>query len=95
MRKTNSFAALISFLTLGVGAVLILAVTGGESNAQSLWISAVTVIIALIASSAIKIADQWERVVILRLGRFRSLAGPDCSSSSPSSRPSLTGSTRA
>ena len=76
MRKTNSFAALISFLILGAGAVLILAVTGGESNAQSLWIAAVTVIIALIASSAIKIADQWERVVILRLGRFRSLAGP-------------------
>ena len=76
MRKTNSFAALISFLILGAGAVLIVAVTGGESNAQSLWIAAVTVIIALIASSAIKIADQWERVVILRLGRFRSLAGP-------------------
>ncbi|MGH6907262.1 MAG: slipin family protein [Aestuariivirga sp.] len=76
MRRTNSFAALISFLILGAGAALIFAVNGGEWNARSLWIAAVTVLIALIASSAIKIADQWETAVILRLGRFRSLAGP-------------------
>ena len=76
MRRTNSFAALISVLILGAGAALILAINGIEPNPQSLWIGAVTVLIALIASSAIKIADQWEKAVILRLGRFRSLEGP-------------------
>ena len=76
MRRTNSFAALISVLILGAGAALILAINGIEPNPQSLWIGAVTVLIALIASAAIKIADQWEKAVILRLGRFRSLEGP-------------------
>jgi regulator of protease activity HflC (stomatin/prohibitin superfamily) len=33
-------------------------------------------VIAIIASYSIKIADQWEKTVVLRLGRFRSLEGP-------------------
>jgi regulator of protease activity HflC (stomatin/prohibitin superfamily) len=33
-------------------------------------------IIALLVSLAIKIADQWNRAVVLRLGRFHSLRGP-------------------
>jgi hypothetical protein len=33
-------------------------------------------IVAFIVSYSIKIADQWERVVVLRLGRFRALKGP-------------------
>jgi regulator of protease activity HflC (stomatin/prohibitin superfamily) len=32
--------------------------------------------VALIVSSAIKVADQWDRVVILRLGHFHALKGP-------------------
>ena len=76
MRRANSFAALISFLVVCVGAALIFAVNAGQFDAKGIWIAAVTIIIALITSSAIKIADQWEKAVILRLGRFRSLAGP-------------------
>jgi regulator of protease activity HflC (stomatin/prohibitin superfamily) len=33
-------------------------------------------LVALIVSSSIKIADQWEKSVVLRLGRFHSLRGP-------------------
>ncbi len=76
MRKTNSFAALISFLILCLGAALMLAFSGGQAGAGSIWIGTITVIVALIAANAIKIAAQWEKAVILRLGRFRSLAGP-------------------
>jgi regulator of protease activity HflC (stomatin/prohibitin superfamily) len=36
----------------------------------------VSAVIAFVVSYAIKIANQWERVVVLRLGRFRSLEGP-------------------
>ena len=35
-----------------------------------------TIIIASFVSSSIKIADQWEKAVVLRLGHFRSLNGP-------------------
>lgn len=33
-------------------------------------------VFALFVSLAIIVADQWERAVILRLGKFRSLKGP-------------------
>src|SRR6202041_1797370 len=39
-------------------------------------IAILTVIVAFVVSSSVKVADQWERVVVLRLGRFRSLEGP-------------------
>jgi regulator of protease activity HflC (stomatin/prohibitin superfamily) len=35
-----------------------------------------TLILAGIAASATKIANQWERVIVLRLGGFRSVTGP-------------------
>ena len=33
-------------------------------------------VVAMIASSAIRVADQWDRAVILRLGKFHALKGP-------------------
>jgi regulator of protease activity HflC (stomatin/prohibitin superfamily) len=33
-------------------------------------------ILAIVVSSAIQVADQWDRVVILRLGHFHALKGP-------------------
>jgi regulator of protease activity HflC (stomatin/prohibitin superfamily) len=37
---------------------------------------AVVVVAAALLAAAIKIASQWERAVVLRLGRFRALNGP-------------------
>lgn len=34
------------------------------------------VVVGLVVSSAVRIAPQWERVVILRLGRFNRIGGP-------------------
>ena len=31
---------------------------------------------AILAASAIRVADQWDRQVILRLGQFQALKGP-------------------
>jgi regulator of protease activity HflC (stomatin/prohibitin superfamily) len=39
-------------------------------------IGVISFLTAIIISSAIKIADQWEKAVVLRLGRFQSLRGP-------------------
>ena len=55
---------------------LMLAIYGISGRAESIAIGAVAFVMALVVSSAIKVADQWERVVVLRLGRFRSLRGP-------------------
>ena len=43
---------------------------------ESLMIAVGSVIFAFIVSYSVKVADQWERVVVLRLGRFRALRGP-------------------
>jgi regulator of protease activity HflC (stomatin/prohibitin superfamily) len=41
------------------------------------WLAAIIgVIVALLIASAIKIADQWEKAVILRMGKFIGLKGP-------------------
>jgi regulator of protease activity HflC (stomatin/prohibitin superfamily) len=37
---------------------------------------ACALVLAYIAASAIKVADQWSKAVVLRLGKFRSLEGP-------------------
>ena len=43
---------------------------------ESVWIAVIAFVIAIFVSLSIKVADQWERAVILRLGKFRSLNGP-------------------
>ncbi len=45
-------------------------------HVASAVLAIVTLIVAFAVSSSIKVADQWEKVVVLRLGRFRSLEGP-------------------
>ena len=40
------------------------------------WIGAVAFTLALLISVSFKIADHWERAVVLRLGKFTGLRGP-------------------
>ena len=47
-----------------------------RTDTGAIWIGVIFFLVALIVSSAIKIADQWEKAVVLRLGRFHSLRGP-------------------
>jgi regulator of protease activity HflC (stomatin/prohibitin superfamily) len=74
MRKSSSFSALIFVVILCIGGGLAFAMN--RANMENAWIGVITVVIAFVAYLGIKVADQWERVVILRLGKFRSLKGP-------------------
>ena len=76
MRKSSSFAALIFIIIFGIGCLLAFVIYNVTANMESQWIAAISFVIALFVSLSIKVADQWERVVILRLGKFRSLNGP-------------------
>ncbi len=76
MRQNGSFAIAIFILILGVGAVLAFAANGAAGNFASACIGVVAFVVAMLASSAIRVADQWDRAVILRLGRFHALKGP-------------------
>jgi regulator of protease activity HflC (stomatin/prohibitin superfamily) len=76
MRKNSSFPALILIVILGIGAVVAYAMHQMSADIEGLLILGGTVVLAFVISSAIQVADQWSKAVVLRLGKFRSLRGP-------------------
>jgi regulator of protease activity HflC (stomatin/prohibitin superfamily) len=76
MNQNKSFASLIFVVILAVGAALAYAGYKAGGEVEAIVIGACAVVTALVVSSAIQVADQWDRVVILRLGHFHSLRGP-------------------
>jgi len=76
MKTTNYFSALIFFVILALGAAIAYASFGVQFVTDGKWILVISFLIAIIISNSIKVADQWEKAVVLRLGRFYSLRGP-------------------
>jgi len=76
MNQNKSFATLIFVIIVGLGAALAYARYRAGANFEVIAIGAGSFVIALVIASAIQVADQWDRVVILRLGHFHSLKGP-------------------
>lgn len=77
MRKISYFSTLIFFVIAGIGIGLAFLLSGlSEDITGSIWAGIIFFLIAIIVSSAIKVANQWERAVVLRLGHFRVLRGP-------------------
>jgi regulator of protease activity HflC (stomatin/prohibitin superfamily) len=76
MRPVSSLATLVFVVILAIGAGLTYAIYGISASWESNSLILVTFIVAIVVSFAIKIANQWDRAVVLRLGRFRSLEGP-------------------
>jgi regulator of protease activity HflC (stomatin/prohibitin superfamily) len=76
MKTTDSFATLIFVVILSIGVGLTFAMYGISANWESISILIGVFITALLIFSAIRIADQWNRAVVLRLGRFRAVKGP-------------------
>ena len=76
MKTKSYFPSLVFFVILVIGIVLAYINYDVQARTGALWIGVISFSVALIVSSAIKIADQWEKAVVLRLGRFHSLRGP-------------------
>ena len=76
MRKTSALPALIFVVIVGIGMALAYFEYANTAYRESLSIAVGAFVIAIIASYSVKIADQWDRTVVLRLGRFHSLKGP-------------------
>ena len=73
----NGLAILLAliFFLIGIGGAAWLDISG----VPDIWIAVEVSVLALIAIYilfALKIAKQWEKAVVLRLGRFQRLAGP-------------------
>jgi regulator of protease activity HflC (stomatin/prohibitin superfamily) len=76
MKKNSSFPALIFTLVLGAGAAFAYIMHRRAADNEGLWTLGAAIVLAFAFSSAIQVADQWSKAVVLRLGKFRSLQGP-------------------
>ena len=73
---TNALPLFVFIVIIAIGGSFSWpAYASGEYSLGSTILVAVIVVAAIVASS-IKIAAQWTRAVVLRLGRFQSLSGP-------------------
>jgi len=77
MRATGSTNSSSNAVSLTVTVVL-LAVSAGLYYLKVIGVPllVILVIISLLTGSSIKIADQWEKAVVLRMGKFSGLKGP-------------------
>jgi len=76
MQNKSSFSVLVFFVILLAGAILSYSMTGGIDSYKSYYIFAGALFVAFLISSSTKVANQWDRAVVLRLGHFYSLKGP-------------------
>jgi regulator of protease activity HflC (stomatin/prohibitin superfamily) len=74
MRSTNAIPSLIFVVIFGIGLLIAYAMRGDPESA--FIVGLIALLIALIAGAATKVANQWERAIVLRLGRFRAMRGP-------------------
>jgi regulator of protease activity HflC (stomatin/prohibitin superfamily) len=74
--KPNSLSTLVFIVILGTGLLYTFGSSGNTASMYGIWISAIALALAAISSSSIKVANQWEKAVVLRLGKFRVLSGP-------------------
>jgi regulator of protease activity HflC (stomatin/prohibitin superfamily) len=76
MKQNSSVSKLLFIVILGAGATLAYARYRGGAYSEGFGIAGGALVLAVVVSAAVQVADQWDRAVILRLGHFHSLRGP-------------------
>jgi regulator of protease activity HflC (stomatin/prohibitin superfamily) len=76
MPQRNALPGLIFIVIFVVGLLVAYSAFNPESYGAGAAIAVLSFFVASIVANAVKVANQWERVVVLRLGKFRSLEGP-------------------
>jgi regulator of protease activity HflC (stomatin/prohibitin superfamily) len=75
MEKSSSVQILIFLLITIPGALAAWTLSGGDI-ATTFWATVCIGVIALFIAASVKVADQWEKAVVLRLGKYLGLKGP-------------------
>ena len=76
-KTINIFRSLIFFIVLFCGLTLdYIFYSGVFVGNSSLFFALFTIVLALIISSTVRVANQWEKVIVLRLGKYYGLKGP-------------------
>jgi regulator of protease activity HflC (stomatin/prohibitin superfamily) len=77
MARNRSIAVLVFVVILGIGLGLGDILYNATANlGAGAGLVGGAFLVALIAAASIQVANQWERVAVLRLGHFRALRGP-------------------
>lgn len=76
MKNNSTFAGLIFVAVFSIGIAFAYTYFKASEHSEGIWTIALSFLVALLVSYSIKVADQWNRAVVLRLGRFRALKGP-------------------
>jgi len=76
MRQASSVPPTILVLATAFGAWLTWLAYQGGGVIAAVWTAILTGLAAILLAAAVKVANQWERAVVLRLGRFQALRGP-------------------
>lgn len=76
MKQNRSIATLAFIIVFAIGAVVAYARSGGVARADAFGIGITFFALAILVSASIKVADQWDKAVVLRLGKFHALKGP-------------------
>jgi len=76
MRRPSAIPPTLFILLIVVGAAAAWPIRVSVGAAPAAGFEVMVLVAAALLAAAIKIASQWERAVVLRLGRFRALNGP-------------------
>jgi len=76
MKEPNPVQVILFLVLFTPGMYLLYSWATGAGPSWYLWGGIVALIIALLIAGSFRIADQWEKAVVLRLGRFTGLRGP-------------------
>ena len=76
MPQQNTLPGLIFIILFGLGLAVAYPSWSAGGYVTGAAIAIISLVIASIIANSVKIANQWERLVVLRLGQFRALAGP-------------------
>ncbi len=76
MQSKSLLSAVLFFIIFGTGLAISYSMHDTANPAGSIVFAAASFIVAIFISSSVKIADPWDKAVVLRLGKFQSLRGP-------------------
>jgi uncharacterized membrane protein YqiK len=76
MRNVGSIATLLFVVIVAIGFALAYSFSSDLSSQASTNTIIVTIIVAILVAWSTKVANQWSRAVVLRLGKFHTLKGP-------------------
>lgn len=76
MKNNNSFAVLLFIVIASIGFALSFAISSDLTSFSGQIVLVLFLLAAVFLAWSTKIANQWNRAVVLRLGKFHSLRGP-------------------